>query len=534
MIGLRRSGVPTGLMLAVALWGALVLSGTPASAQLRVVNYNALDAPTSTYQDGLLETIVGGIGTNSVNGIAKRLDIFTVQEQTTTTLPRIADVLNSYYGVSSYVSLINNDTETTDRVGIVYDSSTVTLVDQVSISGGGPRNPLRAQFRPVGYTSSAADLYVYSSHFKAGSVTSDITTRAVEGLLMCNNADALGADANVVFSGDFNFYNQNEQGYLNLLGGNGNTNAADPLNLAAWPSYSVAEYLTQSTRTASFGGGAGGGLDDRFDHQIISDDLLDGEGLSYIGPTSTGLGSLAHSYQAFGNDGVSYNTNINNTYTGRSQSAAVLDALYYFSDHLPVVADYQVPAWMDVTVDPAPVEVNLGESFALDVLIENIADVVGVNGADELDYTLSVSGDLIGGASGIDYALGGGQTYQVSLDTSSPGEKSGTITVTSSSQAVEDGSFSLPISFTVVGDDADFDNDGDVDGGDLANWRLGFSGIFPGFGDADFDGDTDVADLMIWQRQYTGPLESLAAVPEPGSVAIGLMGALLGLAVRRR
>ena len=233
---------------------------------------------------------------------------------------------------------------------------------------------------------------------------------------------------------NFNFYNQSEQGYLNLLGGNGNTDAADPLNLASWPNYTVAEYLTQSTRTASFGGGSGGGLDDRFDHQITSDDLLDGEGLSYIGPTSTGLGGLEHSYQSFGNDGVSYNTNINNTYTGRSQSAAVLDALYYFSDHLPVVADYQVPAWMDVTVDPVPTEVNLGDSIDLDVLVENIADVVGVYGADELDYTLTVSGDLVGGATGTDAALGGGQTYQVSLDTSSVGTKNGTITVSSSSR----------------------------------------------------------------------------------------------------
>ena len=278
-----------------------------------------------------------------------------------------------------------------------------------------------------------------------------------------------------------------------------------------------------------------GGLDDRFDHQITSDDLLDGEGLSYIGPTSTGLGGLEHSYQSFGNDGVSYNTNINNVYTGRSQSAAVLDALYYFSDHLPVVADYQVPAWMDVTVDPVPAEVNLGDSIDLDVLIENIADVVGVYGADELDYTLSVSGDLVGGATGTDAALGGGQTYQVSLETSSVGTKSGTITVSSSSQAVENSLFTFPISFDVVQpvDSADFDEDGDVDDIDLGYWDFGFAfGPGPqGFGDSDNDGDADISDLMIWQQQYTGPI-ALAAVPEPGLSALSLAGVLLLL--RRR
>ena len=30
-----------------------------------------------------------------------------------------------------------------------------------------------------------------------------------------------------------------------------------------------------------------GGMDDRFDFQLVTGELLDGEGLSYIGPTST-------------------------------------------------------------------------------------------------------------------------------------------------------------------------------------------------------------------------------------------------------
>ena len=37
--------------------------------------------------------------------------------------------------------------------------------------------------------------------------------------------------------------------------------------------------------------------------------------------------------------------------------------------------------------------------------------VVAAIAADELDYTLSVSGDLFGGASGVDLALGGGNLH---------------------------------------------------------------------------------------------------------------------------
>jgi hypothetical protein len=65
-------------------------------------------------------------------------------------------------------------------------------------------------------------------------------------------------------------------------------------------------------------------------------------------------------------------------------------------------------------------------------------------------------------------------------------------------------------------DPADFDNDFDVDGADLATWKSAFGATAAG--DADGDGDSDGADFLAWQRQYTGALPSvaaLAAAPEP-------------------
>jgi hypothetical protein len=70
--------------------------------------------------------------------------------------------------------------------------------------------------------------------------------------------------------------------------------------------------------------------------------------------------------------------------------------------------------------------------------------------------------------------------------------------------------------------EADFEEDGDVDGNDLVRWQ-DYYGDFPvGHvrGDADGDGDADGRDFLIWQRQYTGKLFLTAenvAVPEPGS-----------------
>ncbi len=59
----------------------------------------------------------------------------------------------------------------------------------------------------------------------------------------------------------------------------------------------------------------------------------------------------------------------------------------------------------------------------------------------------------------------------------------------------------------VVAAPADFDNDGDVDGNDLAQWEDNFGA--DANADADSDGDTDGADFLAWQRQFTGSLYTL-------------------------
>jgi hypothetical protein len=79
---------------------------------------------------------------------------------------------------------------------------------------------------------------------------------------------------------------------------------------------------------------------------------------------------------------------------------------------------------------------------------------------------------------------------------------------------------------------ADFDEDGDVDGDDLVQWRGDFG--LSAFSDADSDGDSDGADFLVWQ-QHLGSLSTLAAtsVPEPGVHAL-IAAAPLILACARR
>ncbi|MEO1497962.1 MAG: hypothetical protein AAFV43_12515 [Planctomycetota bacterium] len=458
-----------------------------ANAQLRVVTYNTLGKPAgptgSVNQTDLSEvrTIFSAIAATDRNGIAKRPDIIALQEQTTfaligddflldSTALRIAEELNDLYGVTSYEVERN-------RIGgvlqaYVYDSATVAVSgSSLSIFSDGPRPAMRTRFQPVGYSSDDASVYLYNSHMKAGDSGSDQADRLSEAQQIRFDADLLGSDANVIYLGDFNIKTSSQAAYTELRSA-GNAQAVDPVGLSSWPnSLEARPYLSQSTRTGSIGdGGAGGGVDDRFDMQLVTDDLLDGEGLSYLGPTAVGLGALEHSYQAFGNDGTSFNAAITSPPTGRSQPASVLSALFNFSDHLPVIADYQVPAIAELDAFMVPSTLELGEDFDLDVTLRNAADVVHENGADELDYILAATGAGVGGGAGTIAALSAGDLFSISLDTSSVGMKMGEIIVLSTSEGAEVVSASVPFAYEVLDvatQPGDFTGDGLVDNDDL-------------------------------------------------------------------
>ena len=86
--------------------------------------------------------------------------------------------------------------------------------------------------------------------------------------------------------------------------------------------------------------------------------------------------------------------------------------------------------------------------------------------------------------------------------------------------------------------EADFDEDGDVDGDDFLAWQGGFgisNGAGHGQGDANADGDVDRDDYLVWQNQFgeASVVGASEAVPEPGAAIHFLSATLLALAFFR-
>lgn len=81
----------------------------------------------------------------------------------------------------------------------------------------------------------------------------------------------------------------------------------------------------------------------------------------------------------------------------------------------------------------------------------------------------------------------------------------------------------LEVTFRPPGD---FNGDDAVNGDDLAVWKSQFRTQTPQDADADRDGDVDGADFLLWQR-HVGP--SVAAIPEPGTLPMLLIAAMIGL-----
>lgn len=341
------------------LFAVLVALGVSASAQtvpIRVVSYNLLNFPNGRNDCG-----GGNINLpNRADTLRKIMqylkpDIFVGCEiQTEAGCDSVLNRALNVFGTTSYqrAQFQSNSMGGDLQNMLFYNSAKLTLKEQ-RIVATAPRDInhyiLYVKDNTLPQHHDTCFIEVFMCHLKAGSASSDLSDRAAQTALLRNVLNNRPQGRHLFVCGDLNTYRSSEVGYQNLVSG-GTNFMRDPINLPGnWTSNSsFAAIHTQSPRVSgSTDCGVTGGLDDRFDHILVSQNVMTGTNLMQY---------TASSYKAIGNDGNHYNQSILSG--GNSQYPdSVVRALYYAADHLPVKLDALVTI-------PANNGLNLTLSYA--------------------------------------------------------------------------------------------------------------------------------------------------------------------------
>lgn len=343
---------------------SVLFSQTAKVDTIKVMTYNLLNFPDGRNDCGPSNLVI----TNRVDTLAKIIqyalpDIFIANEVQNTAgatlvLNRAMNVngrtnyRTATFGYNNSGGFVNNS--------IFYNSDKLILLRQ---------NIITTSVRPIdhyifygvdpllGTHFDTTFFEVFAMHLKAGSASENAATRLEQANLIRAYVDARPIGRNYIIGGDMNVYRSSEAGYVKMTTG-GTNPFKDPINRpGSWNSNtSFKDIHTQSTRTTqNIECGSTGGLDDRFDQILVSANILSpGNRVKYIQGT----------YKSIGNDGNHYNNSIISG-TNSMYPRSLVSALYYMSDHLPVIMSLKVdyPLTNGLALQPLidPIKCN-GES----------------------------------------------------------------------------------------------------------------------------------------------------------------------------
>ena len=396
------------MMTMIAAMIALFGVSAQAFTQIRVMCYNTAQFNGDS---AAMSQVLAKASLDDSHGFASPVSIFLFQEVEEDELPILEKIVGSQYTRATFTD--QNDSSWGGAQVMFYLESQFVEHEPShrDIFTYAARHADRWGLDVIGYDER---LYVYSMHLKASTGSANQETRRAGAENVRDDIMTLPSGAKYIVAGDMNFYTPTEPGYQWFIE-EGDGQVIDPLGNGAWSSGTHALKHTQSPLASQSGGLIGGGMDDRFDFQFISESLIDGGGFDIIEGT----------YRSFGNDGQHYNEAINdgNNYyfpgdTQRGNSLA--NNLIEASDHIPVIVDYMLPAKMDWLVSGGGrVIVDADTYLAIDVA--NVAPVSVSEGADTLDVSINVSGDLQFDVDLTVEALSP-QTIEIPIDTTVPNQ----------------------------------------------------------------------------------------------------------------
>ena len=313
-----------------------------AQQQVKIMSYNLLGYPAdSSIRVPYFRTIISAVNP----------DILVVCE--ITSRPAVNSFLKSVMNFNSvtYDSGRFIDGVDTDN-GIFYNKEKFNFISNT---------PIKTSLRDISEFKITDKIYhdtlrIFMVHLKANLADSLLRAAEVDSLRKYTNN--LPSGTNFIIAGDLNIYSANESAYKKLLKNNpaDDGNFTDPLTMTGvWNNASYAINHTQSTRTRSFGNGATGGLDDRFDMILNSNAVKNPGGIKFITGT----------YTAYGNDGNHYNDSINKI-PNTAVTQTIANALHYASDHLPVYATYEFgsPVILNVKLIPEDMYITASDKLS--------------------------------------------------------------------------------------------------------------------------------------------------------------------------
>lgn len=329
----------------LALWMVVGIFVSAQTVPLRIVSYNLLNFPNGRNDCGTSNVNLP----NRSDSLRKTMqylkpDIFVGCEiQTEAGCDSILRRTLNVFGTTHYqrAAFVANSNGGDLQNMLFYNSDKLTLKEQRKIPTGVRdinQYILYLNDNTLPQHHDTCFIEVFMCHLKAGSASADLTDRAAQTALLRSVLDGRPQGRHLFVCGDLNTYRSTEVGYQNLVSG-GTNFLKDPLNMPGnWTTNSsFAAIHTQSPRASgSTDCGVTGGLDDRFDHIIVSQNVLNGANLVQYNNGS---------YKAIGNDGNHYNQSIL-AGTNSQYPDSVVRALYYSSDHLPVKLD------MTATIPP--------------------------------------------------------------------------------------------------------------------------------------------------------------------------------------
>ncbi len=350
------------------------------------------------------------------------------------------------------------------KVGTTGSAS--TYGDTGSCADCPPRDTHRYQIRLDGFPAgNAAELYLYQTHFKAGTASGDNTRRAAESDRIRADSNALPAGVNFLLGADMNVQASTNSMYVKLIenGSNAAGRFIDPISTpGTWEnssSYRIVHTQEPSTQ-----------MDSRHDQIVIGPTLRNNSGIDYIGTTAaystTTWNDPNHSYRCWGNDGSTFDAPLKttgNTMVGATIAQALITSVSG-GGHLPVYLDLRIPAKINApasinfgTVDQnsvATVTITIRNGDALvsgsDPHFNRFSRDGGSSGFETLSYTLSPSAGFTTAAGPFTRtaSVNAGDSRVITMNTSTTGIKTGTLTITSN--AANTPSLVIPITGEVV------------------------------------------------------------------------------------